>query len=111
MSTLSPDILGPRALNRALLARQMLLRRETIPAAEAIERLVGLQAQAPFPPYYGLWCRLTSFDPAELSNLLMAREAVRIVLLRGTVHLVTARDALAIRPVIQPFLRQLVPSE
>ena len=98
------EILSPRALNRALLARQMLLRREAIPASAAIERLVGIQAQASFPPYYGLWCRLEGFEPAELSALLMAREAVRIVLLRGTVHLVTARDCLALRPVIQPLL-------
>ena len=97
-------ILGPRALNRALLARQMLLRREAISAAETIERLAGMQAQAPFPPYYGLWSRLEGFEPAELSTLLLAREAVRIVLLRGTVHLVTARDALAFRPVVQPYL-------
>jgi len=98
------EILGPRALNRALLARQLLLRREALSASAAIERLVGMQAQAPFPPYYGLWCRLGGFDPAELSALLLAREAVRIVLMRGTVHLVSARDCLALRPVIQPFL-------
>ncbi len=98
------EILGTRALNRALLARQLLLHRETLPATEVIERLVGMQAQAPFPPYYGLWCRLEGFDPAELSALIVAREVVRIVLMRGTVHLVSARDCLALRPVIQPFL-------
>jgi len=98
------ELLGPRALNRALLARQMLLRRETLSATVAIERLAGMQAQAPFPPYYGLWCRLAGFVPAELSALLLTREVVRIVLMRGTVHLVTARDCLAMRPVIQSFL-------
>lgn len=97
-------MLGRRALNRALLARQMLLGRETLAAEEAIERLVGMQAQAPNPPYIGLWTRLDDFHPDELSRLITERRAVRIALMRGTIHLVTARDCLTLRPVLQPVL-------
>ncbi|MFE7245535.1 DNA glycosylase AlkZ-like family protein, partial [Streptomyces sp. NPDC057580] len=92
MATTSPrpaDVLERRALNRAFLARQLLLARRAMPAEEALEHLVGLQAQAPIPPYYGLWTRLEDFRPAELAGLLTERRAVRIALMRGTVHLVT----------------------
>jgi hypothetical protein len=99
------EVLGPRALNRALLERQMLLRRAEGRAAGAvIEDLVGLQAQAPRAPYVGLWTRMAGFGPTDLSTMLEERTAVRGSLMRATVHLVTARDALALRPVIQPVL-------
>jgi len=80
----------------------------TRPIAEAIEHLVGMQAQNPFDPYYGLWTRLERFIPDELGAMIGGRQAVRLTLMRGTVHLVTARDCLAIRPVVQPVLDRML---
>ena len=100
-------ILSRRALNRALLERQLLLARSTVSAKDVIERLVGMQAQVPLDPYIGLWTRLDGFKTDELARLITDRRAVRIGLMRGTVHLVTARDALAIRPVVQPLYERM----
>jgi hypothetical protein len=96
--------LGQRALNRALLARQMLLARAERPAIKAIEHLAGIQAQEPKSPYVGLWTRLDKFRPEELETLITTRRAVRIVLMRGTIHLVSARDCAMMRPVVQPIM-------
>jgi hypothetical protein len=82
-------VLTLRELNRATLERQMLVRRQKLPAAEAIEHLVGLQAQAPNPPYVGLWTRLEGFHPDALARLITDRRAVRIALMRNTIHLVS----------------------
>jgi hypothetical protein len=100
-------ILSRRALNRALLERQMLLRRSKMSAKDAIEHLVGMQAQEPIDPYIGLWTRLDDFRPDDLVELISDRRAVRMGLMRGTVHLVTARDALAVRPVVQQVYERI----
>jgi hypothetical protein len=100
------EVLGRRALNRALLDRQLLLRRARMPVAAAVEHLLGLQAQAALPPYVGLWSRLEGFDPHGLGRLLTDREAVRLTLMRGTVHLVTARDAALLRPLVQVVIER-----
>jgi hypothetical protein len=97
-------VLSRRALNRALLARQLLLERADLPVTDAVEHLVGLQAQEPPDPYIGLFARLEGFRPADLAELLPARRVVRTVLMRATIHLVTARDALRLRPLVQPVL-------
>jgi hypothetical protein len=94
-------LLNLRELNRATLARQYLLDRAGLPVPELVEHLVGLQAQTPQSWYVGLWNRLAGFRPEEASDLLERRELVRTALLRSTIHLVTARDALALRPLVQ----------
>ncbi|HEU5388689.1 MAG TPA: winged helix DNA-binding domain-containing protein [Streptosporangiaceae bacterium] len=110
-----PQVLSQRAVNRALLARQLLLDRPSLPGAGperaaqvigTIEHLVGLQAQAPFPPYFGLNSRLDGFRPDDLATLLTDRSVVRIALMRGTIHLVSARDCLPLRRLVQPVLER-----
>jgi len=98
--------LSLRALNRAALARQMLLRREKVSVLAGIERLVALQAQLPNPPYVGLWTRLVDFERDELTALIEKRRVVRSTMMRATQHLVTARDYLWLRAVLQPMLDQ-----
>ena len=100
------DPISRRALGRALLARQSLLEREATPALEMVERLVALQAQVPGDPYVGLWSRLAAFDPLELSALMESRAVARATLLRTTIHLASARDLLAIRPLVAPVLER-----
>ncbi|MEU1116290.1 MULTISPECIES: winged helix DNA-binding domain-containing protein [unclassified Streptomyces] len=95
-------LLGVRALNRATLDRQLLLRRSgELSVEDAVAHLVGLQAQNVKPPYYALAARLAGFDPVELSALLESRRLVRIVTLRSTIHLHTADDARTLRPLVQ----------
>jgi hypothetical protein len=93
-----------RALNRATLARQMLLARESVGAVEAIERLAGLQAQEPKPPFAGLWTRVADFDREELLAALRGGDVVRATLMRATLHLMSARDFAAFRPALQPAI-------
>jgi hypothetical protein len=101
-----PDVLSLRALNRATLARQLLLGRAARPILETVEHLVGLQAQVPSNPYTALWSRLEGFQPEELSALLLERRVVRVSVMRATIHLVSADDCLLLRPLMQPVLDQ-----
>lgn len=96
-----------RELNRTLLARQLLLRRETMAVPRALEAVAGLQAQDPLPPLLGLWTRLDGFGDAELLRALHRRRVVRATLVRGTVHLVSARDYLRLQGAIGPLVRAL----
>ena len=96
--------LSARALNRTLLLRQHLLVRSTASAHDLVSQLVGLQAQDVLPPYLSLAARIEDFDPRDLSDRLESRECVRLLTLRGTIHVLTEEDALALRPWVQPML-------
>jgi hypothetical protein len=103
--------LSLRALNRATLDRQSLLRRSRMTVPEALERLVGMQAQTPHTAYVGLWGRIDGFRPEHLSDRLLDRSVVRLALMRGTIHLVTAEDAWGLRPIVQPVLDRVQKSQ
>jgi Winged helix DNA-binding domain len=94
----SAPLLSKRALNRALLARQLLLCRSDDTVLAALTHLVSLQAQTPNAPYLSLWSRLKGFDPNQLTAFIHARRVVRIALMRGTIHSVTDSDCLELRP-------------
>jgi Winged helix DNA-binding domain len=106
-SSAAGDRLDRRALNRATLARQLLLDRVELPVAETVGRLAGLNAQDVEPPYLTLWARLAGFERDALTRALEDRAVVRGTLLRGTQHLVTADDYLAWRPLLQPVMDRL----
>jgi hypothetical protein len=101
----SEPVLTRRDLNRALLARQLLLERADLPVGKALEGVAGLQAQDVVAPFIGLWTRLAGFDREQLKRALHRRTAVRATLMRGTIHIVTAGDyahfAAATLPLIQ----------
>ena len=101
-------VLTDRVLNRTLLQRQHLLERVDRTPMEMVEHLLGLQAQDVLPPYLSLAARLADPDPHPLSEALEDRRAVRVLLMRGTLHLVTADDALVLRAWVQPFLTRSV---
>ena len=102
--------LDRRTLNRATLDRQWLAERRPASASDAITHLVGLQAQEPLEPYAGLWARLQDFRPGELVELLESRRAVRTLMMRRTLHLLSADDCVAMRPLFQEMLVQKVRS-
>jgi hypothetical protein len=81
-----------------------LLDRKRHDPLDTVERLVGMQAQVPRDPYVGLWSRLAGFRAADLSDAIERRDAVRMPFLRATLHLVTRRDALALRPIVDGVL-------
>ena len=104
MPTKTTNTLTLRQLNRATLARQMLLTRAAIPPLKVIEQLVGMQAQQPRPPFIGLWTRVENFQRDDLCKLLHQRKVVRVTAMRGTLHLISVQDYLSLRPTIQPGL-------
>ena len=97
-------LMSARAVNRATLARQMLVERADVSGVEAVGRLVGMQGQEPKHPYVGLWSRLDGFEEAELDRAVAERDVVRATLFRGTLHLVTAADYLRFRTTVSPVL-------
>ncbi len=101
---MSETVLSRRALNRATLARQMLLRRESITPVAAVERLAGMQAQVPKPPFIGLWSRLEGFQREDLVRALARHDIIRATLMRGTLHLMSRTDFVSFRAALQPML-------
>jgi hypothetical protein len=93
-----------RALNRATLARQLLLQRASMPIVDAMEFLLGLQAQTTNGPYQALWSRLADFTPDALTTLITDKTLLRATTLRTTLHLHTVPDLLTLRPLLQPVL-------
>ncbi|MEU8349456.1 winged helix DNA-binding domain-containing protein [Streptomyces sp. NPDC048845] len=94
-----------RELNRATLARQLLLGREPLGVEEAVRRVVALQAQQPASPYIALWNRLSGFDPADLDAAVAGFRTVKATLMRITLHLVHAEDYRIFREAMEPTLR------
>lgn len=97
-------VLNDRALNRATLARQLLLTRAPLSVLNATEQLLALQAQIPRPPHIALWSRLAAFERADLIAPLQARSLVRATSMRGTLHIMRAKDFVAFRGALQPSL-------
>jgi DNA glycosylase AlkZ-like len=95
-------VLSTRRLNRVLLTRQLLIRRRRMPPLAAVEHLIGLQSQTPRAAYVGLWTRVAGFRPEQLERLMVDRQAVRIALMRSTIHLVSAADCMRLRGITQP---------
>ncbi|MEU9718307.1 winged helix DNA-binding domain-containing protein [Streptomyces sp. NPDC047976] len=101
MASRTSPVLDTRALNRATLARQLLLSRAEMSPEDAVAHLLGLQAQNVKPPYFQLHARLAGFRPEQLARLMEERKVVRMVTMRSTIHTHTVRDALGLRPLVQ----------
>src|SRR2546423_15121815 len=98
-------VLTLRELNRAMLARQLLLERTRVGIVPAIERLAALQAQWSPSPYIALWSRLEDFRREKLWSAIERRQVIRARLMRGTLHLVSARDFYAYAVATQDLQR------
>jgi DNA glycosylase AlkZ-like len=111
-------VLTLRELNRATLARQLLLQRKRLSPTGVIERLVGMQAQWPQAPYIGVWTRTTSFRRETLERELASGAVVKATVMRQTLHLVTRRDYALLRAALSetnfpdrsPTAERLAPS-
>lgn len=101
------EVLSTRALNRALLARQLLLARAAIGVEEALARTAGLQAQLARPPFVGLWTRVAGFAREALVRAAHERRVVRATAMRATIHLLAADDFVAWRAALQPMLARV----
>ncbi len=101
------DVLSLRALNRAVLERQLLLRRADLPVVEAVDRVLGLNAQDPNLPYLALWNRLEHFTTMDLTAAIEDRSLVRSTMMRATQHLMSVRDFRLVRPLLAPLLTRV----
>ncbi len=102
-----PEMLTDRQLNRATLARQMLLERSDRRIVEAVEFLLGQQAQQTHDPYIGLWSRLHGFEHGALTGLIVGRQLARATTMRGTLHLHSPADLFGIRRLVRPVLERM----
>lgn len=102
-------VLSRRELNRALLARQLLLERRRLPVARAVECLCAIQAQYSPSPYIALWTRLTDFRKDALTRALERRQVVRTTLMRITLHIVSARDYPFFAAIWMPATQEMTP--
>ena len=91
-ASMTETVLSTRALNRALLARQLLLERSPLPVTDALEQVGGLQTQYAPSGYIGLWSRLRDFRRAALTEALVDRRVIQGTLIRSTIHMVSAAD-------------------
>src|SRR5919197_2544905 len=102
-------VLSQRELNRALLARQLLLERRRLPVPRAVERLCALQAQYSPSPYIALWSRLVGFRKEQLTRALELRRVVKATLFRITLHIASARDYPYFAAAFLPAARERTP--
>ena len=98
---MAPPLLTPRDLNRAALARQLLLERHSLAATDAVRQLLAMQDQLARAPFVGLWARTRDFSSADLRDAIRGRQVVRATMLRGTLHLMLAADLLAFRAALR----------